>query len=399
MVARLYYLFIITLSILSVSAQPSTDFNLVPNGNFEKKDVGFYSEYNQDANYTPGSYIVTNNAPAHHADLSNPLYGDHTKVGRGYFMVINANGYRGKKMWCAPVKVVPNARYEFSAYFCNVYALLPPKSNFAIDEGDIKGNDPELKVSIGSEVIAIEKDFYHLFRWVKITGTWYSGGHSSIAEICLENLNTSINGNDLALDDISFNYIETMPEGYEPPRKTVTVVDRLYQAPKEANKKTSLSTYGEFEYNDSVADGVYVLHTKPWRSIAEQLKEQEAFQALHKEKVNERLVLHSVSFDQTKAELKEATKSYLDLVAQWMQRDSSVRVRFIGHTDNQGDPLLNIKLSEERVLNVKAYLIEKGIVADRIETVGYGGAYPISDNSTEDARKLNRRVEMEILSK
>ncbi|MBC7487304.1 MAG: OmpA family protein, partial [Cytophagaceae bacterium] len=107
----------------------------------------------------------------------------------------------------------------------------------------------------------------------------------------------------------------------------------------------------------------------------------------------------SLSFDQTKSELKESAMAELDLVAQWMMRDPAVRIRFIGHTDNQGDPLRNVKLSEDRVRNVKKYLVDKGIGSNRIETVGYGGAFPIADNSTEESRKLNRRVEMEILDK
>lgn len=373
----------------------SSEKNLIFNGDFEKRDVGFSSEYIQDDYFSPGSYVVTNYAPVKHPDLAHPVHGDHTK-GRGFYFVANASGREGKKIWCAEAKVIPNARYEFSAYFCNLYALLPPKSNFALDEGDVKGNDPELKVTIGNEVVAIEKDFYHLFRWVKITGTWYSGGHSNTAEVCIENLNTSVNGNDVALDDISLVYIETMPEGYEPPQKTVTVVDKLYVEPYDPNKKVALSSYGEFDYRDTITSGVYELHTKPWRSIAEQLKEIE-----EKKKadtlIKERVILKSISFDQTKSALKDSAKIALDLVADWMLRDTTVRVRFIGHTDNQGDPLLNIKLSEERVAHVKHYLVEKGVDPNRIESIGYGGLYPIADNKTEESRKLNRRVEMEVL--
>jgi outer membrane protein OmpA-like peptidoglycan-associated protein len=376
-------------------AQPSTTINLIRNGDFEStRKNTFFSEYREDESGSPGSYVVTSNAAANNIEFANPLYGDHTG-GDGSFLVCNSDGYKGRKIWCSNAKVVPNARYEFTAYFCNVYALLPPKTNFAFEEGDAKGNDPELKVTIGTEVIAIEKDIYHLFRWIKITGTWYSGKNSTYAQICIENTNLSVNGNDVAIDDISFMYLETMPEGYKPPQKTITLVDRYYVAPKDSvKKKTPLSAYGEFEYPDTVADGVYVLHPKPWHPIIvdpEPVKEDT--------NVYERIELHSLSFDQTKAELKESAKAELDLVAQWMKRDQAVCIRFIGHTDNQGDPALNVKLSEERVLNVKKYLVAQGIAADRIETVGYGGAFPVADNSREDSRKLNRRVEMEILSK
>jgi outer membrane protein OmpA-like peptidoglycan-associated protein len=367
--------------------------NMIVNGDFEQGDYGFNSDYYYHEYGSPGSYVVTNNAPMNNADFANPAFGDHTR-GRGSFLICNSDGREGKKIWCEIVHVQPNTRYEFTAYFCNLYALLPPKSNFAFEEGDVKGNDPELKVTIGSEVIALEKDFYHLFRWVAISGVWYSDFHTSTVNICIENTNTSVSGNDVAIDDISFVYLETMPVGYQPPKKTVTLVDRYYVAPRDSvERKVPLSSYGEFELNDTITDGVYVLKTKPWHPImVDPLP-------VKKDSIIERIALHSLIFDQTKSELKESAMAELDLVAQWMMRDPTVRIRFIGHTDNQGDPLLNVKLSEERVRNVKKYLVDKGIAANRIETVGYGGAFPIADNATEESRKLNRRVEMEILDK
>lgn len=381
--------FTLFLSLLSLDlyAQTSTEINLIYNGNFEKKNHGFNSEYSYDHTAEPGSYVITSNAAANNPDFKDPLIGDHTKR-NGHYLVFNTDGQKGKKFWCSDATVIPNARYEFSAYFCNVYALLPPKTNFALDEGDAKGNDPELKVNIGKDVIAIEKDFYHLFRWIRITGTWYSGIHDGSVEICLENLNRSVSGNDLALDDISFTYIETMPEGYKPPFKANTLVSRTYEAP-DTTYKMPLHAYGEFDMTDTVTNGVFVLHAKPWHPIIVP-KDSNSFY---------RVALHNLIFEQTKAELKESVIAELNTLAEWLNRDTAVRIRFIGHTDNQGDPALNIKLSEERVLNVKKYLVSKGIEENRIETIGYGGKYPKADNATEESRKLNRRVEMEILSK
>jgi outer membrane protein OmpA-like peptidoglycan-associated protein len=107
--------------------------------------------------------------------------------------------------------------------------------------------------------------------------------------------------------------------------------------------------------------------------------------------------LHHIIFHQSSAILlPEATKE-LDRVYEWLASDTTIRVRFIGHTDNQGDAEMNLKLSFDRVTEVKRYLVNKGIRAGRMETVGYGGKFPIADNSREQTRKLNRRVEMEIL--
>jgi outer membrane protein OmpA-like peptidoglycan-associated protein len=68
-----------------------------------------------------------------------------------------------------------------------------------------------------------------------------------------------------------------------------------------------------------------------------------------------------------------------------------------GHTDNQGDWNDNLKLSLERVVNVKNYLVSKGIDSNRILTKGWGGAKPIANNLLEDTRRINRRVEFTLI--
>ena len=68
-----------------------------------------------------------------------------------------------------------------------------------------------------------------------------------------------------------------------------------------------------------------------------------------------------------------------------------------GHTDNQGDWNDNLKLSLERIENVKAYLISKGVDPIRIQTKGWGGSKPLSNNLLEETRKNNRRVEFTLI--
>ena len=65
-----------------------------------------------------------------------------------------------------------------------------------------------------------------------------------------------------------------------------------------------------------------------------------------------------------------------------------------GHNDNVGNPGSNKTLSEQRASSVKTALVNKGISTDRIKTVGYGQDKPIADNSTEDGKAKNRRVEI-----
>lgn len=369
-----------------------TSQNCIPNGSFEMGNVGFESSYTFSEQFVaPGYYSITANASQLNKDFKDPVGGDHTEAGYGMFMVVNSDGVKGEKAWCSKVNVLPNSEYDFSVFFCNIYRLLPPKTDFAFESGDVKGNDPKIKVTIGSEEILVERDMYHMFKWLKASATWYSGEHSGPIRICIENLNANAKGNDLALDDISLVYIRTMPAGYKPPERIATIMHQDYTKPPLPHRKVPLSEYGiVLDKSDTANHGVYSIRYKK-----EVLKEI-AIDTTPVVKID-RVILKDILFVQSKSDLLPQAKKELDLIAEWMLRDAEVRVRFIGHTDNQGDPKLNVLLSEQRVANVKQYLVSKGITADRIETVGYGGAFPIADNIWEESRKLNRRVEMEII--
>jgi outer membrane protein OmpA-like peptidoglycan-associated protein len=81
-----------------------------------------------------------------------------------------------------------------------------------------------------------------------------------------------------------------------------------------------------------------------------------------------------------------------------MQEYPKMEVLIEGHTDGNDEMKLNIKLSEDRALEVKKYLVETGkIEANRITTKGWGPTKPISSNVSEETRKKNRRVEFSIL--
>jgi outer membrane protein OmpA-like peptidoglycan-associated protein len=69
-----------------------------------------------------------------------------------------------------------------------------------------------------------------------------------------------------------------------------------------------------------------------------------------------------------------------------------------GHTDNRGRAAANRKLSAARSRAVKAYLVNKGVEASRLDTKGYGPDRPAADNKTAAGREANRRVEFTIPS-
>jgi len=68
-----------------------------------------------------------------------------------------------------------------------------------------------------------------------------------------------------------------------------------------------------------------------------------------------------------------------------------------GHTDSVGSLKYNQKLSEKRAIAVKNILVENGVEASRIETVGYGETKPIATNETKTGQALNRRIEANLI--
>ena len=106
------------------------------------------------------------------------------------------------------------------------------------------------------------------------------------------------------------------------------------------------------------------------------------------------LILHHVQFEQSSYVLLGESSAELDKVVQAMKANPAWHIDIAGHTDNVGDPRLNLALSENRAKIVANYLVRHGIADDRIATSGFGGTRPIADNAIETERRKNRRVEI-----
>jgi OmpA-OmpF porin, OOP family len=102
-------------------------------------------------------------------------------------------------------------------------------------------------------------------------------------------------------------------------------------------------------------------------------------------------------FDFDKAVLKPEGKSKLDDLVGKLKAVNLEVIIAIGHTDSIGSDAYNKKLSMRRAEAVKAYLVSKGIEANRIYTEGKGESQPIADNKTKEGRAKNRRVEIEVV--
>lgn len=111
-----------------------------------------------------------------------------------------------------------------------------------------------------------------------------------------------------------------------------------------------------------------------------------------------KLIIENLLFETNKADLPEKVPA-LDILAEFMNNKTHIKLLIEGHTDNVGSHQLNDRLSQMRAESVRNYLISKGISAERLRTVGYGKRRPIASNNTEFGRQLNRRTEIVILDK
>lgn len=111
----------------------------------------------------------------------------------------------------------------------------------------------------------------------------------------------------------------------------------------------------------------------------------------------QKIVMREVLFQQSQFALEPGASEELDQVVAMLEKHPTMELLVEGHTDNQGEWALNMKLAEDRVRVVKEYLLGKGIAENRIQTKAWGPSKPVASNETEEKRKLNRRVEFTIL--
>ena len=175
----------------TVSTTIPTTVNLISNGNFTQGNQAFTSDYqyltSSSATGIQGAYGVVTNPNAWLSTFSNCP--DHT-TGTGNMMVVDGSllNTGNDKVWCQNVSVTPGQTYTFS-YWVQSVALSNPANLEVVVNG----------TSIGSDLAPVA-----VCGWVQRTYTWNSGASTS-AQICIYDRNILLNGNDFALDDISFS--------------------------------------------------------------------------------------------------------------------------------------------------------------------------------------------------
>jgi outer membrane protein OmpA-like peptidoglycan-associated protein len=108
-----------------------------------------------------------------------------------------------------------------------------------------------------------------------------------------------------------------------------------------------------------------------------------------------RVTTEGVHFDTNSDKIRPESAPALKEIGDMMAKHPDLKITIEGHTDNVGNASANMALSEKRAVAVKAYLVNTlSVDADRLAAKGFGATKPVADNTTEDGRQKNRRVEL-----
>ncbi len=176
-------------------------------------------------------------------------------------------------------------------------------------------------------------------------------------------------------------------EGTQIPKATTEPATGIYKAPLSP---------GSYTVRAEAAD--YIPETIPLVMERDETRIQN-FILKPVPKVGERVLLKGITFDFNSAVIKPVSYPVLDDAARVLKAKPKMRVEIGGHTDSVGPDQYNMKLSNERAIAVREYLIRyHNIETYRVIAVGYGETQPIADNRTRSGRDMNRRIEFKVLS-
>lgn len=105
---------------------------------------------------------------------------------------------------------------------------------------------------------------------------------------------------------------------------------------------------------------------------------------------------HRISFGFDQSDLTPAAREILSAKAEVLRSVPSIILRIEGHADERGSDEYNLALSTRRAAAARRYLVNHGVDAQQLETVGFGEEQPLDPAESEAAWALNRRDEFRV---
>ncbi len=175
---------------------------------------------------------------------------------------------------------------------------------------------------------------------------------------------------------------------------------RLISVPFNLTKNEQISGFEFMFVEDTNKYGEFISNIKVSKYSKKEEKPKPEQLGIKVEKITggtKLTIPEKVLFDFNKFFLKPDAKKALHVVAEILKEHPEKKILITGYTDNIGSDAYNLKLSLQRAQSVADYLIYvEGIDLSRIKIEGKGKANPVADNSTEEGRAKNRRVEIKL---
>ena len=176
-------------------------------------------------------------------------------------------------------------------------------------------------------------------------------------------------------------HFETTKEG---------IVDGLTRSWKPPPKDTRDSMLPQDTLNAPIMRRIIVVKKKDGKDVEEEI--------VVSEKETAPCVNLKIEFDYDSYTIRSKSYALLNELGQALTGDALYEKTIVikGHTDSDGSQAYNLKLSLNRALSVKNFLIGAfSISDDRLRVVGYGEAMPLMSNTTPANKQINRRVEIQ----
>jgi outer membrane protein OmpA-like peptidoglycan-associated protein len=151
-------------------------------------------------------------------------------------------------------------------------------------------------------------------------------------------------------------------------------------------KKGNAETWAEvYSYSDS-----YTLTIVEKGEVEQEITANAILDELNK---TGKAILY-INFDSGKSTIKSESMPVVEQIIEMMNQAPDIQISVEGHTDSDGKNEANLKLSEARAKAVMDAIVKGGIDKTRLSSAGFGEEKPIADNSTDEGKAKNRRVEL-----
>jgi outer membrane protein OmpA-like peptidoglycan-associated protein len=176
--------------------------------------------------------------------------------------------------------------------------------------------------------------------------------------------------------------------------KTDSLVSQFHSDAKNGSYLITLNKGSDYALNVNKEGYLFQSKSFDYTEVSENLVIDIYLDPIAKDQAVE---LNNIFFETAKWDLKEKSKTELNILIKFLKENPKLTIEIGGHTDDVGSTGNNQKLSEQRAKSVSSFLTEQGIDKSRLKSVGYGESEPKVNNDSDQNRQANRRIEFKIL--